>query len=360
MTAPTGARNGGDAASPLTPAPLADVLRDPGPLWEAVCRSSGEYIVVVDRAGTIVFANRVGDGYTTEQVMARSMLDFTVPESAGQLSQIVREVFETAEQRSLETTVRGIGGELLYFSLRLGPVTVAGHVVAVIMCCENVLALKDSQRRLEQERNLLRRLLAIQERERQLVSYEIHDGLAQYIAGALMHLQACQHACPPAAAREFDASLRLLQTAAEESRRLIGGLRPPALDELGLIAAVESLVAEARTEIAEVSFTHAMPGDRLPPQLETNVFRIVQEGMSNARKHAQARRLRIELARSATGVRILVADDGRGFDPASVPEERFGLEGIRQRSRLLGGEPRITSTPGAGTTIEVTLPAPAA
>jgi signal transduction histidine kinase len=59
-------------------------------------------------------------------------------------------------------------------------------------------------------------------------------------------------------------------------------------------------------------------------------------------------------------VRILVADDGRGFDPASVPEERFGLEGIRQRSRLLGGEPRITSTPGAGTTIEVTLPAPAA
>jgi PAS domain S-box-containing protein len=348
MTDLTGTRNGGDAASPPKPAPLADVLRDPGPLWDAVCRSSGEYIVVVDRAGTIVFANRVGDGYTTEQVMARSMLDFTVPESARQLSGIVREVFETAEQRSLETTVRGIGGELLYFSLRLGPVTVAGHVVAVIMCCENILALKDSERKLEHERNLLRRLLAIQERERQLVSYEIHDGLAQYIAGALMHLQACQHACPPAAAREFDAS------------RLIGGLRPPALDELGLVAAVESLVAEARTEIAEVSFTHSMPGDRLPPQLETNVFRIVQEGISNARKHARARRLRIELTRSATGVRILVADDGRGFDPARVPEERFGLEGIRQRSRLLGGEPRITSTPGAGTTIEVTLPAPAA
>ena len=360
MTAPKGERRSGDAASPPTHAPIAATLLDPGPLWDAVCRSSGEYIVVVDRTGTIVFANRVGDGYTTDQVMDRSMLDFTVPESTRQLSQMVQEVFETAEQRSTETTVRGIGGEILYFSLRLGPVTVAGHVVAVIMCCENILALKDSQRKLEHERNLLRRLLEIQERERQLVSYEIHDGLAQYLAGALMHLQACQHLCPPAAAREFDQSLRLLQAAAEESRRLIGGLRPPALDELGLLEAVESLVEEARTDIGSVTFAHAMPGDRLPPQLETSVFRIVQEGISNARKHSRARRLRIELTRSADSVRILVADDGRGFDPTRVPEERFGLEGIRQRSRLLGGEPRITSAPGAGTTIEVTLPAPPA
>jgi PAS domain S-box-containing protein len=341
-------------------AAAAALLRDPKPLWEAVCRTSGDYIVVVDREGTIVFANRVGDGYTTDQVMDRSMLDFTIPESAAQLSRLVQEVFETAEPRSLETTVRGIGGELLFFSLRLGPVYVAGQVGAVIMCCENILALKNTERKLEHERNLLRRLLEIQERERQLVSYEIHDGLAQYLAGALMHLQACQHACPPAAGHEFDESLRLLQAAAEESRRLISGLRPPALDELGLVEAVESLVDDARKEIRDVSFTHALPGARLPPQLETSVFRIVQEGISNARKHAHARRLRIDLSRSADSLRILVADDGRGFNPTRVPEERFGLEGIRQRSRLLGGEPRITSAPGAGTTIEVVLPAPPA
>lgn len=341
-------------------APTPAILRDPAPLWEAVCRTSGDYIVVVDRTGTIVFANRVGDGYTTDQVMDRSMLDFTVPESAPQLAQMVSEVFETAEPRTLETTVRGIGGELMYFSLRLGPVRDADRVVAVIMCCENIFALKDSERKLEHERNLLRRLLEIQERERQLVSYEIHDGLAQYLAGALMHLQACQHACPPTAAGEFDASLRLLQSAAEEARRLIGGLRPPALDELGIVAAVESLVDDARGEIRDASFSHSLPGDRLPPQLETSVFRIVQEAISNARKHAHARHLQIDLSRSAGRVRILVTDDGCGFDPTRVPEERFGLEGIRQRSRLLGGEPRITSAPGAGTTIEVTLPAPPA
>ena len=175
-----------------------------------------------------------------------------------------------------------------------------------------------------------------------------------------MHLQACQHVCPPAVSHEFDETLRLLQAAAEESRRLIGGLRPPALDELGIVEAVESLVDDARDEIGDVSFSHSLPGDRLPPQLETSVFRIVQEAISNARKHAHARHLRIDLTRSADRVRIRVADDGRGFDPARVPTERYGLEGIRQRARLLGGEPRITSAPGAGATIEVALPVPPA
>lgn len=210
----------------------------------------------------------------------------------------------------------------------------------------------------------LRRLLAIAERERQLVAYDIHDGLAQYLAGALMHLQACQDAvaptCPPAAAAELAETHRLLQAAAAEARRLIGGLRPAALDDAGLVAAIESLAADARRDIREVTFSHQLAGDRLPAETEAAVFRIVQEAIGNARRHAHAGHLQIDLTRSADRVRIRVADDGRGFDPARVPTERYGLEGIRQRARLLGGEPRITSAPGAGATIEVALPVPPA
>jgi signal transduction histidine kinase len=208
----------------------------------------------------------------------------------------------------------------------------------------------------------LRRLLAIEERERQLVAYEIHDGLAQYLTGALMHLQACQEsvgqACPPAAAAELAETHRLLQAAAAEARRLIGGLRPAALDDTGLVAAIESLAADARRDIHEVTFSHRLTGERLPGATEAAVFRIVQEAIGNARRHARARHLQIELTCDASAVRVRVADDGHGFDPARVPAEHYGLEGIRQRSRLLGGEPRISSAPGAGTTIEVTLPAP--
>jgi signal transduction histidine kinase len=210
------------------------------------------------------------------------------------------------------------------------------------------------------ERNLLRRLIEIQERERQLVSYEIHDGLAQYLAGAIMHLEAWQNALGEhPGVGELREGMRLLHAAADEARRLIGGLRPPALDELGIVDAIESLVADARTEVPEVRFSHDLPGPRLPPAVETTLFRIVQESLTNVRKHAEARSARVDLERHGDIVTLRVSDDGRGFDPAVVPEDRFGLEGIRQRSRLMGGEPSIRSTPGKGTTIEVRLPIPA-
>nr|MCS5616421.1 sensor histidine kinase [Pirellulales bacterium] len=157
-------------------------------------------------------------------------------------------------------------------------------------------------------------------------------------------------------ASDLQEGMRLLQMATDESRRLIAGLRPPALDELGIVEAIESLVADARAEVPRVQFTHDLPGPRLSPDLETTIFRIVQESLSNVRKHAAATAAEVDISRRGDAVLVRVHDDGSGFDPGAVPDERFGLEGIRQRSRLMGGEPRIISAPGQGTTIEVRLP----
>jgi PAS domain S-box-containing protein len=343
--------------------PAADAeaaLPDERALWEAVCRITGDIVIVVDAAGTLRFCNRYDPGWSAGDVVGRSVLDLAVPESAAEVERTVREVLATGEKRELEVSVRTPAGELSCFALRVGPVRAEGRVVAVMACCENIEALKTSERSLARERNVLRRLLEIQERERQLVSYEIHDGLAQYLAGAIMHFQAWEAALGehPGQA-ELHEGMRLLQAAADESRRLIGGLRPPALDELGIIEAIESLVSDARAEVAEVVFRHDLPGPRLPAPLETAIFRIVQESLSNVRKHAEAGRATVEVSREAGLVRIRVSDDGRGFDLAAVPEDRFGLEGIRQRARLFGGEPRIEAALGRGCTIEVALPVPA-
>ena len=357
-----------------TPPSATGALREPESLWESVCRTTGEYIAVVDRAGTIIFCNRVDDGFTRDQVVGQSFTAFTLPDSSERLHAALNQVFCSGEEQVLESTVRRLNGELNYFSLRLGPVKVAGRTAAVLVCCQSILPLKTTEKTLQRERHVLRQLLEIQERERQLVSYEIHDGLAQYLAGAMMHLQAFDHslrdageapAVRLAASGELREGLRLIRAAVDESRRLIGGLRPPALDELGLIDVVESLASEARADIARVSFTHSLPCGRMPAHLETTIFRIVQESLSNALKHSRALSAEIAfdwipLAEGKSGVRIRVRDDGVGFDPAAVPEERFGLEGIRQRCRLLGGEPLIQSRPGGGTTIEAVLPVPAA
>ena len=136
---------------------------------------------------------------------------------------------------------------------------------------------KDEAANSSRELALLRRLLEIQERERQLVSYEIHDGIAQYLAGAIMHFEAWEAALGDhPGVEELREGMRLVRAAADESRRLIGGLRPPALDELGIVEAIESLVSDARVEVPAVTFVHDLPGPRLPPDVETTIFRLVQ------------------------------------------------------------------------------------
>ena len=350
------------AANAVAPVedPVAGVLHDTGELWETACRASGEYIAVVDRDGIIRACNRVDDGFSLDQVVGHSFMRFTTPEASGALEALLRRVLDDGELGTIETTVRRLDGEFSYFSLRIAPLRQEGRIVAVMACCENIRPLKNTEQALSRERSVLRRLLEIQENERQLVSYEIHDGLAQYLAGAIMHLEAFRHVHQDGpGVGELDEGIRLLQAAAEESRRLIGGLRPPALDELGIVDAIESLVVDARAEIPSVEFIHALPGARLPPRLETSIFRIVQESLSNARKHAAARHAWVRVERAGDAVRVAVRDDGRGFDPGAVPEQRFGLEGIRQRSRLAGAEAQIMSAPGRGTTIEVNLPIPA-
>ncbi|MFN9369001.1 MAG: ATP-binding protein [Planctomycetia bacterium] len=340
-------------------ADMAAILADGAGLWASVCSTSAEYIAIVDRAGVIRFSNRVDDGFTIDQVIGHEFTQFTMPESTAALREALAEVLATGQERTLETTVRRLNGELNYFSLRIGPITRAGRTVAVLACCTSILPLRNTEERLRHERHVLGQLLEVQERERQVVSYEIHDGVAQYIAGALMHLEAFTHANPGcAAAPELHEAMRLVRMASHESRRLIGGLRPPALDELGIAEAIEALVTEARADVPAVEFTHSLPGPRLPPQMETAIFRIVQESLTNVRKHARAASVRVDLTRSGDSLRISVHDDGRGFDPRQVPADRFGLEGIRQRARLFGGEPRIVAAPGTGTTIEVSLPVP--
>jgi PAS domain S-box-containing protein len=350
---------GGGAGEPVSAADIDEVLQDTATLWETIWKATGEYVALVDSQGIIRACNRVDDGFSIDQIVGHSLVRFTQPESSLALAETVRQVFQDGEMRSLETIVGRLDGGRSYFALRLAPIKREGKVVAAMVCCENIRPLKDTEQALTRDRNVLKRLLEIQERERQLISYEIHDGIAQYLAGAMMHFQAWEAAlgAHPGAA-ELREGMQLLRAAADESRRLIGGLRPPALDELGIVEAIESLVADARVEVPALDYRHDLPGPRLPSALETTIFRIVQESLSNIRKHAAARTASVAVTRSADIVTVCVADDGQGFDPEAVSAERFGLEGIRQRSRLFGGTCRIESAPGQGTTVEVGLPVP--
>jgi two-component system sensor histidine kinase UhpB len=219
---------------------------------------------------------------------------------------------------------------------------------------------KRAEERLKAEEELLRKLLDLQERERQLFAYEIHDGFVQYAVGAHMGLEAVRAALATTdrdAADKLAGPARLLSEAIKEGRRLVGELRPLIIDEQGILAAIEYLIGEQTAHGAlDIAFAHDVQFARLPPLLEGTMFRIVQEALNNVRRHSGAERAAVRLTQSGNRVRIEIEDAGSGFDLDNVPDQRFGLRGIRERARLFDGKATIESAPGRGTRILVELP----
>ncbi len=160
------------------------------------------------------------------------------------------------------------------------------------------------------------------------------------------------------------AKLRVITARAlDEVRRLAWGLRPVALDDLGLVAALEQYVAEYAKSwrIAADVQARGLNSDRLPAPVETALYRIVQEALTNTAKHAGARTASIVIQRHPTSVQAIVADDGCGFDAEAAlkpggPRTRLGLHGMRERATLLHGSVTIESTPGEGTTVYAWIP----
>jgi len=219
---------------------------------------------------------------------------------------------------------------------------------------------KKAEQALREERRFLKQMLDLQEQERKLVAYEIHDGLAQHLTGALLQLQTAsqmEDRNNDKAKKLLETGLNLLSESVDEARRLIGGLRPPILDELGIVAAVEYLVCEQEKHMGpSIEFAHDVAVDTLSPLLKTSIFRIVQETLNNARRHSQSERVRVELSMVGENVQIEVRDWGVGFDPDGIAEDRHGLQGIRERARVLGGHATIDSKTAEGTRIVVQLP----
>jgi signal transduction histidine kinase len=210
------------------------------------------------------------------------------------------------------------------------------------------------------EQRYLRYLLELQDRDRQLVSYEIHDGLVQQLAAAIMQLEnfnRLQGQSDNEDWRTFETGLQGLNECMREARQLISGLRSPVLDEFGVVAAIEEVISQnGNKDKPQIDFVHHLDRERLAPSLENVIFRIVQESLTNAQRYSQSDRLLVRLIQRDDCIRIEVQDWGIGFNPKEVGDGHFGLEGIQERARLFGGSATIKSALGKGTRIVVQLP----
>ena len=202
-------------------------------------------------------------------------------------------------------------------------------------------------------RDALRRVVAAQELERRRLARELHDETGQALTSILLGLKPLEDG----PGREAVAELHeLVVTALQDVRRLAVELRPKVLDDFGLVPALERLAESFGEQTGlKVDFHSAIGDDRLPSEVETALFRVVQESLTNVVKHSHANRVSIVLTRRGDGVAVVVEDDGAGFDPADSGDG-IGLLGMRERLALLDGTLDVESSAGQGTTLVAEVP----
>jgi signal transduction histidine kinase len=209
-------------------------------------------------------------------------------------------------------------------------------------------------------RDSLRRVVQAQELERARLARELHDETGQALASILLGLRQLEDAVETDEARAAAADLRDLVVATlQDVRRLAVELRPSALDDFGLVPAVERLAATVSESGPAVDVAAQLGGTRLAADAETVLYRIVQESLTNVVKHASADHVSITLVRKGPAAVVVVEDDGTGFDPAGLRDGALGIAGMRERVALVGGRLTIESSPSRGTTLVAEVPAAA-
>lgn len=224
---------------------------------------------------------------------------------------------------------------------------------------------RESQSQARERQELVQQLLTAQEEERRTVAYEIHDGPAQQLAAAQMFLEAFAFDqgidLSDGSAGHFQRATTYLRSGLSETRRIMSGLRPALLDDVGLADALRELLRE-QTEQSGIELEFDTTGlvDELSPALEITLYRVAQESTSNALKHSGSDGLRVALRSDGRVVCLQVGDRGCGFEVKLVdgPRDghRYGLVGMRERVELLGGRLEIESSRGGGTTVTATIP----
>lgn len=222
----------------------------------------------------------------------------------------------------------------------------------------------DDETELRAECRRLTDALALAERDRQLLGYEIHDGVVQDLTAAAMMLEGAGGQATfasPESSESFADGVRLLHETITKARRLIQNAASVELSEVGIIAGLARLVEKFRIDQRlPVTFCCQVPDAKLPSSMQHFLLRIVQESLFNAWKHACATEIEVRLGSQDDQLELTISDNGVGFDPSQAKPGHFGLAGIRARAQALGASLVFDTAPHHGTRVVVRLPVTAA
>ena len=339
--------------------------------FRTIAETAGEGVAIAEPTGAYTFVNqRLANmlGYAMEDILGKSSIDFTFADWRPQVAQ-ARAALDKQQTIQGEFQFRRQDGSVLWtFYHATAMYNEQGEHIANFAMHTDITERKRMQSELEQAhaqlQTISRQLLDVQENERRAVARELHDEIGQALTAIKMNLQAAQ-LTPDAGvqAQRLTESARIVDRTLRQTRDLALNLRPSLLDDFGLVTALEwYLTRETERAGLPIELVAAPEELRLPPRLETTCFRVVQSAITNVVRHAQARRVRVEVRQTSPAqVTILIEDDGVGFDvPARLAQARrgasVGLLALQERVQLANGVLDITSAPGQGTRVQATLP----
>ena len=349
--------------------------------YRAVVEQAAEGILLVDlETKRVIDANVAYQsllGHSPEEMAYLTLYDL-LPSSREDTDSYVRRLAEQEWLTREEGEHRRKDGSLVTVEVSANVLLDGGREV-LCMVVRDITKRKRTENELrllnrelgERERLMhsqARRIVAIQEEERRRVANEVHDGFTQTATAAYRRLQTfAEHRGPLSkeGREELEKAIDLVRRTVEESRSVIGNLRPTTLDDFGLATAIRMQVDELRSEGFEASFEDTLGMERLPHTMETALFRVAQEALSNVRKHSETNRVRSAIGCHDGTVRLEVRDWGRGFRTSDArgsgdSRKAVGLSSMHDRVALFSGSLQIRSEPGIGTSIVAEIPLAAA
>jgi PAS domain S-box-containing protein len=270
----------------------------------------------------------------------------------------------TSEVYEDEMRLQRADGEYRWFLVRVAPLLdEQGSTVKWFGSSIDIEDRRRAEKDLEEANRRLkilsRRRVKVQEEERRHLARELHDEIGQALTAAKINLQAALEESNTPKSKRIHETVSILDRLLGQVRQISLNLRPSMLDDLGLVPALRSLVDEqGRRASIQIRFLAKDIPENLDPETRITFFRIAQEAITNAVRHANATQINVDLGRKNGNLRLRVRDNGRGFDAESTQAQTVGLGllGIKERAALVGGRARIMSSPGKGTTVDATLP----
>jgi len=332
--------------------------------YRVLIESMNEGALTLTADAVILYANQCFAGMIKlplEQVMSGSFHRFLSAADQAAVRPLLKRPAKSGSK--FQAVLHAGNGSQLPVLISIRPLATPGALGATIgMVVTDMTEARQSEERL---RALSHRLVDVQESERRRVAVELHENISQLTYAILMRCDTLARKLPARAHTSRVELLKLrdlLDQATEEVRRIAHGLRPSALDDLGLLPVLR-MACEQHGERARVQLN--LEGvrriARLPAAVETALYRILQEVLKNVEQHARARQVTVCLRQQGDAVQLAITDDGIGFDPDRPPAKRkrkggLGLLSMRERAASVGGALNVKSTPGQGTTIRAQIP----